>query len=67
MQNLKLEEKFPPEEYVEGLGACHPPGSDEKKVHIFSHEGLKSRNVVLNLMTTNTCHGKLYRALHPKL
>ena len=30
------------------------PGSDMKEVDIFSHQGLKSRNVVLNLMTTNT-------------
>ena len=54
MQNLKLEQRSPPEEYVEGLGPCHSPGSDKKEVHIFSRQGLKSRNVVLNLMTTNT-------------
>ena len=54
MQNFLLEEMSPPEEYVEGLGPCHPPGSDKKEVHIFPHQGLKSRNIVSNLMTTNT-------------
>jgi len=50
----KIGGKVPPEEYVEGLGPCQALGSDKKEVHIFSHQGLKSRNVVLDLMTTNT-------------
>jgi len=67
---FKIGGKVPPEEYVEGLGPrpMPPPGSDKKEVHIFSHQGLKSGNVVLNVMTATLArHGRLYRIPHPKL
>jgi len=64
-EKFKIGGKVPPEEYVEGLGPCHPSGSR----YIFFH--IKASKVGMLYWTwwllTLARHGKLYRALHPKL